>query len=471
MAVRGAGPGARLLSGWCFGIAQLSLGVLFVLQFSALGYLVLVVIEALFFALAALLTPTRCSAPALCGALALAEWAREHVPFGGLPPGGLPLTAAASPYSALARLGGPALLSLAICATGVGVALLVEAVTMRVGGSQGLWWGGATLAGVVLVVAVGAAAPNGGPASRHIQAVAVQGGGARGLGQISTPSVGAFGRTYEEAVGLDRHVQLELWPEDTVPLLEGTKGPESSALGQGVGTLARSLHATVLAGVTEPVGKRSFLNEVVAFEPSGEVSGSIEKVHPVPFGEYVPLRSFLGRFVGLAAVPRDALAGHNDGLLRTAAGPIGVLISYETFYPSRGRTSVRAGAEVLVTPTNTASYSSSQVPAQELAATRLQAIATGRDVLQAATTGYSALVAPSGEVLERTGLGEGGLLFAMLPLRSGLTPFDRFGELPSIVLALLLVLASWLRALLRGRRGALRDQGASASTAPIPSEA
>jgi apolipoprotein N-acyltransferase len=104
-------------------------------------------------------------------------------------------------------------------------------------------------------------------------------------------------------------------------------------------------------------------------------------------------------------------------------------------------------------PTNTASYASSQVPDQELAASRLQAVSTGRDLLQAASTGYSAAVDARGTVLRRTALGDEAVLEERLGLRAGWTLFDRYGELPTLLAAALASVA------------ALADLGRSLATA------
>ena len=97
-------------------------------------------------------------------------------------------------------------------------------------------------------------------------------------------------------------------------------------------------------------------------DPSGHIVGVFEKVHRVPFGEYVPFRSFFSHFANLSGVPVDAVPGHGTGLMRTPAGPLGLLVSFEIFYAGRSHESVRAGAELLAVPTNTSSYSTSQVP-------------------------------------------------------------------------------------------------------------
>ena len=170
-----------------------------------------------------------------------------------------------------------------------------------------------------------------------------------------------------------------------------------------------------------------------------------EKVHRVPFGEYVPFRSFFAHFADLSGVPSDAVPGTGTGLMRTPAGPLGVLVSFEIFYAGRSRSSVRAGAELLAVPTNTSSYSTSQVPAQEIAAAKVQAVETGRDLVQAAPTGFTAVVTQRGDVVERSTLGRRQVITAVVALRRGMTPYDHWGDLPVLVLSAAALVAGWLR--------------------------
>ena len=152
-------------------------------------------------------------------------------------------------------------------------------------------------------------------------------------------------------------------------------------------------------------------------------------------------------------MPRDAVAGHDTGMLETPAGRLGLMLSYEVFFADRGSSAVDAGAQLLVVPTNTSSYGSSQVPSQEVAADRLQAVENGRDLVQAAPTGFSTLVTPSGDVLERSQLGARGVLFGALGLRDGKTVYATLGDLPLLVLAALALVAGWFRSLrLRRKR-------------------
>ena len=188
--------------------------------------------------------------------------------------------------------------------------------------------------------------------------------------------------------------------------------------------MAQFLHATVLVGVEQDVGVSHYLNEVVAWAPDGQIVDTYVKNHLVPFG--------------------------------TPAGPIGVMISYEVFFDGRARGAVRAGGQILVVPTNTASYRSTEVPTQELAAARLRAWETGRWVLQVTPTGYTAVIDPTGRVLQRTALDEQQVLTATVPREDGRTVYVNIGDAPIAIAAALLVGLAWLLApagIRRTRRG------------------
>jgi apolipoprotein N-acyltransferase len=188
-----------------------------------------------------------------------------------------------------------------------------------------------------------------------------------------------------------------------------------------------------------------------------------EKVHRVPFGEYIPWRGFFSHLASLSAVPRDAVPGHGSGLMVTPAGRIGVLVSFEVFFAGRGRAAVRAGAQLLAVPTNTSSYGSEQMPSQEVAADQVQAVAEGRDLVQSAPTGYSTLVDNRGRVLAMTGLSARQVLSGTLALRRGATLYEHLGDLPMVLLAVL-ALVIGVAEDQRRRRSTRRD----APGAPAP---
>jgi apolipoprotein N-acyltransferase len=87
------------------------------------------------------------------------------------------------------------------------------------------------------------------------------------------------------------------------------------------------------------------------------------------------------------------------------------------------------------------------VPTQEVAAAIVQAVETGRDLVQAAPTGFSTVVTQRGVVLQRSTLGRRQVLFSTVALRRGFTPYDHWGDLPVLAFAALALAAGWARQL------------------------
>src|SRR5690606_3803925 len=137
-----------------------------------------------------------------------------------------------------------------------------------------------------------------------------------------------------------------------------------------------------------------------------------DKVRRVPFGEITPFRGLLERIAGDTIVSSDAIPGTGPAIVETEAGPMSVAISWEVFFAGRVREGVERGGEVVLNPTNGASYWLSIVQSQQVASSRLRAIEPGRWVLQAAPTGFSAVIDPEGAVLQRTRIGEQAVLYA-----------------------------------------------------------
>ena len=128
-------------------------------------------------------------------------------------------------------------------------------------------------------------------------------------------------------------------------------------------------------------------------------------------------------------------------------------ISWEVFFDHRSRDAVRHGGEVILNPTNGASYWLTHVQTQQVASSRLRELENGRWVLQAAPTGFSAVVDPRGRVLQRTAVSEQAVLHHRIERRAGLTWATRAGKWPLLVLALLLWAGSWAGAQAGARTG------------------
>lgn len=445
--------GGRLGAGMLAALGQFSICLAWAIQFNTAGYVALVVVESAILALGAVLVPPRglLRVPAAAGALTIAEWARQSWPFGGLPLGSAALGQVGGPLQFTARLGGPLLVVFAL-ALGAGalaeavVALASRAASRRSGmappspvaaGLGVVACGGLVLGGIF----AGPSVPTG-PRADSLSVAIVQGGGRRGLDELQVPPSQVFDAAVSETARVKGHPRFILWPEDVVSM--GTERFVGSATERELAEIARSHRATLVAGVTEDVGATRFLNEVVAFSPSGRLVATFEKVHRVPFGEYVPYRSFFKHLANLSDIPRDAVPGRGSGMIRTPAGRFAVMISYEVFFADRGRSGTRAGGQLLLVPTNTSSYSTDQAPSQEIAASQLQALEEGRYLLQSAPTGYSAVVSSSGVVRHRSALSKPDVIETTVPLLSDSTPFEQAGDLPVLIASAILVLAGWV---------------------------
>ena len=461
----------RILAGWLTGVACYGTGLFWARSFNWYGAAALVMAEALAIAVAAGLTPPGPGRlPAFVGANTLLEALRMTWPFGGLPIGGVFLGQAQGPLLAAARLGGPLLLTALVWGGGGALGALAElaAGRWRVGqrpaspARRSLLPGVLALAMVVLAGLGGAIAPDGGPPVRRLAVAAVQGGGRRGTSEAEVRPSTVFGAELAATTRLlgnsaGTGPQLVLWPEDVIAITGPLTGTPDAA---DMAWLAHRLSATVIAGVTSVVSPTAFRNEAVAWGPDGRVVGAYEKVHRVPFGEYVPYRSFFSHLANLSAVPLNAVPGHGSGFMRTPAGPLGLLVSYEVFFANRSRPSVSRGAELLVVPTNTSSFGTGQVPAQEVAADEVQAVETGRDLVQAAPTGYSTVVNNTGDLERRSALGRRQVITATVALRTGRTLYDLAGDGPALGLAALLWVVGWAADLRRRRqRGASDGHG------------
>ena len=434
---------ARFRRGWIVTGIWLLGATFWMLDFSPVGYFAANIPYSFFYGAACALTPpTKLRRIALPGWLVLIGYLRWRWPFGGVPLATLAHSQADAPLADTSRVLGPLL-----------VVALVGAAGTTLSALAGKAWlsalRGASLVGAALVLAV--IAPNGASGAENpekLRVAVVQGGGPQRTRAADTDFKDVLRRHLEATASIDQRVELILWPENVVNV-DGALS-NSSELDE-LTEVARQHRAWFIPGVVEDTGPREFANFSLAISPDGEVVDRYDKVRRVPFGEYVPLRPLIERFAGGSLPSSEARAGTGPAVLDTGLGRIGILISWEIFFEDRALDAVRNGGELLLNPTNGSSYWLTIVQSQQVASSRLRAIETGRWVLQAAPTGFSAVIDPSGKLLERTGVSEQAVLFAEVELRSGTTWAVRAGPLPILLLAAAAVIAPWALTLRKKR--------------------
>ena len=426
----GAAPWARLRRGGLVSAAWLLGATIWMWDFSPGGYLVANLIFSSFYAAGCALTPPdRGRRPALVGWMVLIGYLRWRWPFGGVPLATLAHSQADAPLAATARLGGPLTVVALVAVAGVTLSLLAERR-----------WRGA-LAGaslIALALALAADAPRGRDTGT-LRVAAVQGGGPQRTRAVGTDFAVVMQRHLDATATIDGPVDLIVWPENVVNV-DGrfVDSPQLARLAE----VARDHQAWFVPGVVEDGEPGEFLNFSVAVSPDGRIVDRYDKVRRVPFGEYVPLRPVFERVAGGILPSKDARAGTGPAVLDTGVGRLGVLISWEIFFEERARDAIGNGGTVLLNPTNGSSYWLTIVQTQQVASSQLRAIETGRWVVQAAPTGFSAFVSPDGEVLARTGVSERAVLTADITTREGRTWALRAGPWPLLALAAVAVAAA-----------------------------
>jgi apolipoprotein N-acyltransferase len=447
---------ARFRRGMAVGVGLYVPSLAWMTEMTVPGYAIAAVAYAALFGVAALAVPA--SAPgrwlALPGAIALTELLRWSWPFGGVPLSSLAVGQVAGPLAPVLRIGGALLLVEVTVVAGIGLAALLRRRWLA---------GGAALAVVAVAVAGAAVAPQGRQVDT-LRVALVQGGGPQGTRAWNTDERKVFERHLEASEEIETPVDLVVWPEDVVDV-DRLAGSDE---GDELAALARRLDTTLVAGIVEDAGDEHFLNFSAALGLDGEIVDRYEKVHRVPFGEYVPLRGLLEQFGGGSLTSRDAIIGREPATLDTPAGRLSVAISWEIFFGDRVREGVEDGAGLVLNPTNGSSFSGTLVQTQQVASSRMRAIESGRWLLQVAPTGFSAVIAPDGTVEQRSAVSERRVLHATVGVREGTTLYTRWGLGPALAVAVAGLAVGWAVA---ARSGGRRDPAGVAATTTITTTA
>jgi apolipoprotein N-acyltransferase len=203
-----------------------------------------------------------------------------------------------------------------------------------------------------------------------------------------------------------------------------------------------SVGAPTLAGaITDDPDGREY-TDVLLYDATGTLVDRYNKVHLVPFGEYVPFRRQLSWIKALEQVPVDRTPGERIHTVSVAGLPaFGTPICFENSFPDIPRQMVRDGAGFLVVTVNNASYGFTAASAQHLQMSRMRAVEDGRWVVDGAVSGISAFVDPSGRVTGQMGLFQTGILRGTIRSSDERTWYVRLGDwVPWLALAFVLAM-------------------------------
>jgi apolipoprotein N-acyltransferase len=405
--------------------------------------------------------------------LAVAGWwvavesLRDRWPYGGFPWGRLVMSQAGAPTQRWVAVGGPYLLTFLIALAGACLAWLILGPAGSRRSRPGRALPGQALAGQALAgraladrVLAGRAVPaagllgaaglalagpllpvdGGAPGTPPAEVAAVQGNvpRARNLPDLLradtvTANHAAATRQLAARVRAGKAAQpaVVIWPENSTDQDPSDNPYVYATITQAVTAINRPV--LVGAILQDPVRNAGQL-----WRPGVGPVQQYVKRQLVPFGETIPMRSFLDKFTSLPSLqPVNFTPGHRAVVFHVGQIKIGDVICYEVGFDGLVSSEVAAGANLLTVQTNDADFEldgQTGESLQQLAMARIRAVEHDRAVVVASTTGVSAIIAPDGRLIARTGLWQRAELEARVPLRTETTLADRLGGWPEVVL-------------------------------------
>jgi len=167
---------------------------------------------------------------------------------------------------------------------------------------------------------------------------------------------------------------------------------------------------------------------------SGIVTGAYDKIHLVPFGEYVPFGKYLTFLGKIIAQAGDFSPGKKDAApLEFKDTSAGILICFEIIFSDLARRTVNNGADIIVTITNDAWFGYTSAPLQHYSMAVFRAVENRRAVARAANTGISGFIDPTGTMTETSRLFEATGLTRPLPCLKSKSFYTRSGDLFSLI--------------------------------------
>lgn len=239
----------------------------------------------------------------------------------------------------------------------------------------------------------------------------------------------------------DFRPDLVVWPETSLPFFLQNNRDFS----QDLHSLAVKSGSAFIVG--SPAYKRingieNYFNRAYLISPDEYAFKYYDKVHLVPFGEYVPCKDILFFVDRLVPAAGDFQAGKKDITpLKHNDVSLGILICFEAIFPEMARSYSKKGADILVNLTNDAWFGKTSAPYQHLSMAVFRAVENRRPLIRAANTGFSAFISPHGELIEKGALFKEEVLKAKVKIPTAQTTcYARIGDVFAVAFLLISLL-------------------------------
>lgn len=223
---------------------------------------------------------------------------------------------------------------------------------------------------------------------------------------------------------------LIAWPETATPFYfqDAARGPELKEFVKATGTYLLTGSPTLQVLGDEDRPRYMEYNSAYLISPAGETSGRYDKMHLVPFGEYVPLAKLLPFVSKMVSGIGDFGSGKSYTVLDAGKGRFGTAICFEVIFPELVRHFALGGADFLVSITNDAWFGRSAAPYQHFNMAVMRAVENRRALIRIANTGVTGIILPTGEVAARTGIFTACSVEGEIPLVKELSFYTTRGD-------------------------------------------
>ena len=220
---------------------------------------------------------------------------------------------------------------------------------------------------------------------------------------------------------------LILWPETATPFFfQDAKEYQPLVLDIPINTKAFLLFGSPSYKIEK--GKVNHYNSAYLASPSGQIIGKYDKIHLVPFGEYVPLSELLSFIGSLGEGIGDFKSGQEIFNFSLPQGKFGALICFEIIFPDLCRRFVKQGADFLVTITNDAWFGRTSAPYQHFSIAAFRAVENRVFVARAANTGITGLIGPTGKILKQGAIFTEETMTGTIHLMKEKTFYTHYGD-------------------------------------------
>jgi apolipoprotein N-acyltransferase len=217
--------------------------------------------------------------------------------------------------------------------------------------------------------------------------------------------------------------QLVVWPETPAPFYL----KEDAEFRTRMQSIARKLGAYFLVGYIDSIGEGA-TNSAGLLDPMGDQVSRYDKMHLVPFGEYVPLKNLLFFAESLTRQVGEFIPGSEYTVSTLDGHRISTAICYESIFPDIVRRFVKRGSELLVVITNDGWFGESSAPYQHLRMGVVRSVENRRYMVRTANTGISAIIDPYGRIEASTPIGVRTILDGTAYFRSDRTFYTEYGD-------------------------------------------